>query len=176
MKQFGIKENFALEYEKYDDEESYFEMWVKGVPVCCFILRGEKWTYRWDLSFVTEWMRENLNHILDEEEFPLPVKGVSSIDFWKKSCEFDSEKDDEFDEWYGKRQEWSWRHSWFSERGGSFLPGVFFRKKGNQIEIEWDSATTYEDEGVTFINPKGLYYIDLEVFKQVVEDFLDDQR
>ena len=84
--------------------------------------------------------------------------------------------DEKFDEWYGKRQEWNWRHSWFSERGGSFLPLVFFRKVDDQIEIEWDSTAIYEEEDVYFINPKGLHYIDLDIFKQVVEEFLRDQK
>ena len=155
MRLFGFKTQFALEYEKYDDEESYFEMWVKGVPVCCFILRGERWTYRWDLSFVVDWLNENLEYIIQEDSFPFDIPGDTSIELLKESGKFESDDEDEFFEWFSQWQ-------------------VLFRRVGDQIEIEWDNTSTYED--VTFVNPKGLYYIDLDVFKQVVEQFLADQK
>ena len=174
MRLFGFKTQFALEYEKYDDEESYFEMWVKGVPVCCFILRGERWTYRWDLSFVVAWLNENLEYIIQEDSFPFDIPGDTSIELLKESGKFESDDEDEFFEWFSQWQDWYFRHSWYSNRGGSFLAEVLFRRVGDQIEIEWDNTSTYED--VTFVNPKGLYYIDLDVFKQVVEQFLADQK
>ena len=147
-------------------------MWANNIPICCFIKNNTVEQYTWDLSYIAEWLNNNLSNLLKEDEFPLPIKADSSIDFYQKSGDFDSDDIDEFDRWFEKRQEWYFCHSWYSNRAGSYLAEVFFRRVGNRIEIEWDNTNLYEK--VRFVNPKGLYYIDVNLFKQIICEFVSD--
>ncbi len=171
MKCFGNKQELAIEYEILD-EEGYFEFWVDNKPLCCFYKDGKKQQYKWQLSHIVDWLIENEQYILDEIEFPLNVNANSSIDFFDKSGEFDSDDIEEFHRWFEKRQDWYFRHSWYSNRAGSFLAEVFFRRLGNKIEIEWDNTGVYD--GVYFVNPTGLHYVDIDLFQRVMNDFILD--
>jgi len=173
MKCFGNKQELAIEY-KIIDEEGYFEFWVDNKPLCCFYKDGKKQQYKWQLSHIVDWLIENEQYILAETEFPLNVNANSSIDFFDKSGEFDSDDIEEFSRWFEKRQDWYFRHSWYSSRAGSFLADVIFRRVGENIEIEWDNTLLYE--GIEFINPKGIYYVNKNVFRQVINDFIIDYQ
>lgn len=172
MKSFGKREIFAIEYEMLDMENGYFEMWVHNTPICCYFKNSIMYQYKWNLSYIVEWLNKNILNILKENEFPLPVKADTSIDFYNKSGDFDSDDIDEFDKWFEKRQEWYFSHSWYANRAGSYLAEVLFRRVNNTIEIEWDNTDLYD--GVYFVNPKGLYYVDVEFFQQTVSDFIMD--
>lgn len=172
MKSFGKKEIFAVEYERLDMENGYFEMWVHNTPICCFWKNNTLEQYRWDLSYVVEWLNKNIPNLLKENGFPLPIKADTSIDFYNKSGDYDSDDIDEFDKWFEKRQEWYFCHSWYSNRAGSYLAEVFFRRIGNKIEIEWNNTGLYD--GVVFVNPTGLHYVDTDLFQQIISDFILD--
>ncbi len=172
MKSFGKRKIFALEYEIIDMDSGYFEMWVHNTPICCFFNNNIVEKYKWDLSYIVEWLNNNISNLLKEDEFPLPIRANSSIDFYNKSGDYESEDIDEFEKWFEKRQEWYFCHSWYSSRAGSYLAEVFFRRIGNKIEIEWDNTKLYDE--VHFVNPKGLYYIDIDLFKQIISDFVLD--
>ncbi len=172
MKCFGIRKVFAVEYEMIDAISGYFEMWVDNKAVCQYEKNSTEWKYEWNLLYIVEWLSKNLTSILCEVEFPLPVSANSSIDFLNKSNEFDSDDIDEFERWFEKRQDWYFRHSWYSSRGGSYLADVIFRRVADTIEIEWDNLDLYKE--ITFINPKGLYYINSNLFEQVIHDFIED--
>ncbi len=149
-----------------------FEFWVGGKPLCCFCVYGKMHQYKWDLSFIVNWLMENRQYIMHEMDFPLDVDAKTSIDFWNKSGEFDSEDIEEFHEWYEKRQDWYFRHSWYSYCAESYLAEIFFRRVEDLIEIEWDNTNLYED--VIFLNPKGIYYVDAFQFKKVIDEFIQE--
>lgn len=172
MHRFGKKEIFALEYEMLDKRNSCFEMWVHNIPICCFIRNNIIEQYRWDLSYIVEWLNDNISKVLKEDKFPLQINADSSIDFYNKSGEFDSDNIDEFDRWFEKRQDWYFCHSWYCNRSGSYLAEVLFRRVGNNIEIEWDNTNLYEE--VSFVNPKGLYYVNANLFKQIICEFISN--
>ena len=73
MKSFGKREIFAVEYEILGMEDGCFEMWVYNTPVCCSFKNNIVKQYRWDLSYIVEWLDDNISNILKEDEFPLPV-------------------------------------------------------------------------------------------------------
>ncbi|MBU5316075.1 hypothetical protein KQI30_07305 [Clostridium bornimense] len=172
MKCFGIKNVFAIEYELYNSNNGSLEVWVDNKSVCNFLKDGEIYKYKWDLVYVIEWLCKNKDNIINEIGFPLQVKAETSIEFYNKSGEFDSDDADEFDEWFEKRQEWYFRHSWYSNRGGSYLPDILFRRVNDKIEVEWDNSVLYD--GINFINPKGIYYVDISLFQQVINGFVED--
>lgn len=173
MKCFGKKQELAIEYEIVD-EESYFEFWVDNKPLCRFCRDENEQQYKWELSHIIDWLVENEQYILEETEFPLQVNANSSLEFFDKSGEFDSDDIEEFDKWFEKRQDWYFRHSWYSNRAGSFLAEVMFRRVGEKIEIQWDNTCLYE--GIEFINPKGIYYVDVSIFQQVIHGFIEDYQ
>lgn len=172
MRCFGKRDLFGIEYFLIDMEKAYFEIWVYNKPICSFYKNNIKYQCICNLLNIVEWLNKNISNILNEEEFPLPVEANTSIEFYIKSGGFDSDDIDEFDKWFEKRQEWYFSHSWYSERAGSYLAEILFRRVNNKIEIEWDNTSLYDE--VCFMNPKGLYYIDINLFEQIIDEFVSD--
>jgi hypothetical protein len=184
LNRFGNSDKFAIHYklitspfkEKGILEKTWgkFELWVDGKEVCKFQRNNKVYTYEYNLIYLVEWLCNNLQYILTHESFPLPVEGSNSIELINRANEFESEDEDEIYNWFKSKQEWEFKHSWFSSRGGSFLPEVFFRRVKNQIEICWENEITYIAEGVHFINTKGVANVDYGEFKTVLIEFLKD--
>ena len=173
MRCFGERDKLSIEYEVID-EEGYLEFWIDNKELCCFYKNGKKQRYKWDLLCVFEWLVDNKDYILNETQFPLPVNANSSIDFWNKSGEFDSDNFEEDYTWFKKRQDWYFRHSWYSNRSGSFLAEIFFRRTGEKIEVEWDNTCLYDE--IEFVNPKGIYYVNVEMFERIIDSFVKDYK
>lgn len=183
MKCFGDKDVFAVSYElkespfnelEINDSTTWgvFQMWVHNKSVCTFSMGDKVREYEWDLIFIVEWLCKNKDNILNETQFPLPSEGNNSIELYKHSGNFDSDDDDEFDSWFEKRQDWYFNHSWYSNNGGSYLADVIFRRVGDTIEIAWDNIELHSE--VNYINPKGVYYVPLKLFQDVVDNFIED--
>ncbi|WNS47093.1 hypothetical protein [Paenibacillus sp. MMS20-IR301] len=180
---FGDTHIFAIKYDftknPFNERgllaESWgkFELWVNGKELCKFSRNNQDTTYEWNLIHLVEWLSENLPTILTDEEFPLPVQGKTSIELLASSLEFDSDNDDEFDEWFSTKQDWEFKHSWFSSRGGSYLSEVYFRNFGNKIEISWNNESLYSDE-ISFPYSTGLEYVPIYVFESVIKDYIHD--
>ncbi|WP_152425935.1 hypothetical protein [Paenibacillus shenyangensis] len=176
---FSVKYEFTMnrfnEKGLLADTWGMFELWVNGKELCRFSKNDQEQTYEWNLIHVVEWMCENLPSILHEEEFPLPVKGNTTLELLTSSLDFDSENDDEFDEWFGTKQGWEFKHSWFSSRGGSYLPEIYFRRDGSQIEISWNNEGLYNN-GISFLFMTGVEYVPIQVFESVLKNFIQDFR
>ncbi|WP_059051194.1 hypothetical protein [Paenibacillus senegalimassiliensis] len=183
MREFGNSQVFSIKYEftnnPYDEigiignSWGVFELWVNGKELCRFLRNNQECNYEWNLIYLVDWISKNLNNILYDEEFPLPVNGKTTLELLINSSEFNSDNDDEFDEWFSAKQDWEFKHSWISSRGGSYLPGIYFRRSGEQIEISWDNEGIYNDE-VSFPYMTGVEYVPIEVFEAVVKEFIGD--
>lgn len=183
MKVFGDCGIFSVKYEfttnRFNekgllaDTWGMFELWVNGKELCRFSKNNQEQTYEWNLIHVVEWICENLPIIIHDEEFPLPVKGNTTLELLENSLDFDSENDDEFDEWFSKKQGWEFKHSWFSSRGGSYLPEIYFRRNGSQIEISWNNEGVYNN-GISFLFVTGVEYVPIQVFESVLKNFIQD--
>lgn len=176
MKCFGNKQKLAIEYEIMN-KVACFEFWVDNKPLCCFFKNGKRQQYKltkWELSQIVEWLIKNERYILNEIEFPLQVNAKTSMEFLDKSGTFDSDDIEEFHNWYTKRQDWYFRHSWYFNRGGSCMADIMFRRDGKKIEIEWNNTYLYEE--IKFVNPKGIYYVDITIFQQVINEFIEDYK
>lgn len=184
LRTFGDKNTFAIQYEFEDNPfneisltgETWgkFELFVRGMDVCRYKRVDNETTYQWNLIHIVEWFSENLKSILSEEPFPLPVEGQHSLELLDNCLLFESDDDDEFDAWFDTKQEWEFKHSWFSNRAGSFLPDVFFRRVNDKIEIAWNNESTYSSEGISFINPIGIEYVPLGIFESTIKNFIED--
>ena len=171
LKTFGDKNELALEYEKSEgSDESVFNLFIQNSPVCMFRKNMITRTFKWKIDDLVEWLETNLDNILVEEGFPLPVDAKTAVDFMEKSSNFETDDDAEFDSWYEQRQDWSFRHSWYSSRAGGYLADVFFRKVGDMIEVSWNNHHLYTD--IEFLHPSGVFYVGCDTFENVITHFI----
>jgi len=166
MQLIGSKDSFGIGLGK--DMETYqLAVYIQGNDILQFEKGGIKYTYRWqDCQDLVDWIQENIKYVLSNDRFPLAVSGKSSAE----KCELSYRLDLDDIEQYEILQEWMFRHSWFSARAGSYLADIFFVRNENMIEISWDNTTTFREDGVKFVFPKGKYEVDIDIFKKVMED------
>jgi hypothetical protein len=184
MKVFGEPSNIAIQYllksNPYKEigvlGESWgsFKLWLNDQEVCGFSRGGQSLSYTANLIYIVEWFSENLEYILSDDLLDLPVKGDNALELYNNSLELKTDDELEQDRWFEIRQDWFSRHNWFSNRGGSFLAEIFFRKVQDNIEIVWDTSKTVQEEGIRFDTPQGVCYVSLATFQSVVFDFLWD--
>jgi len=184
LRTFGEKNNFAIQYElrvnPFNETTLIGETWgtfalfVKGKDVCQYKRENRITKYQWNLINIVEWFSENLKYIFNDEMFPLPVEGQNSLELLDNCFSFESDSDEEFDKWFETKQEWEFKHSWFSNRAGSFLPDVFFRRLNDEIEIAWNNESTYSSEGISFIHPMGIEYVPIDIFESTIKNFIED--
>ena len=177
MKTFGDKKIFAIGYEldhtgEYDPGVAELRVFIDDKSVSTFTNNGIEYEFKWDMKDVVEWLDKDMRLILKEEEgFPLPVKGDNAIELYENS-HFESDNEDEEDDWYDTRYEWFYNHSWLSSRAGGPLPELFFRRVGNMIEISWDNRELYKNHNVEFVNPVGVFYVEVDYMEKLVNDFV----
>ena len=178
MKLFGNKKMFAIGYEldldsEYGPGEAELRVFIDDKSVSTYMFRGILTEFKWDIRDIVEWLEKDMSRILNEEEgFPLPVQGSNALELYENS-HFESDNEDEEDAWYDIRYEWFYDHSWLSSRAGGFLARLFFRRIGNMIEISWDNRKLFTEENVEFINPVGVFYVEVDYMEKVVTDFVD---
>ncbi|WP_368087120.1 DUF5984 family protein [Paenibacillus sp. cl6col] len=184
LRSFGDKDTFSIQYEFGENpfnESSLtgetwgrFELYVHGVDICQYKRQNNLTIYQWNLIYIVEWFSENLKYILSDVPFPLPVEGQHSLELLDNCLLFESDDDNEFDAWFDTKQEWEFKHSWFSNRAGSFLPEVFFRRVNDELEIAWNNESTYSSEGISFMNPTGIVYLPISIFESTIKNFIED--
>lgn len=170
----GDVNTFAIKLDEKNSRERELQLIVKNKDILQYQKDDKLLRYEWDLEDIVEWFETNLESIQFEDDYPVPVEGSSGVELYRNSFDFDTEDDEKFDEWYDKVQEWSFKHSWFSARAGSFLADVYFRKIKDQIEISWDNNGLFDN--ITFIQSSGVYRIETKMFKKVIERFISIYR
>jgi len=201
MISFGNKNDFCIDYigflDNYKDdpvvlahpEDFIFGgcifFWVNGKNLFEFKDCEPNTTYGfWDLTILTDFFCNNLlYHITDD---PFPAKTVSS-NAWDMFEEYklvegednDIEKylevnwDNVDTELHSKIDAWNNRHGFIANRGGSFLPDAFIRKVNDKVEISWRNNFSYKNENgqLYFKHDKGVEYIDIKTYREVVTKF-----
>ena len=187
MYSFGSRNEIQIQYnflEEGDPNKSTFEdtwgefrIYVSDRNLCEFNVNSIIYNYQNHLFWITEWLCKNLTYIVGYDPFPVPVSGNSAIELLKNTdiLKINLEIKDECEMLLvdQARFEWSSRHSWFTSRGGSILPWLFFRRIDESIEISWDN-TFWMDDGINYINLIGCHLIRIGTFKNVMLDFLKD--
>lgn len=178
---FGNKDKFAIEYELEDDAkvennivgESFGELalWICGNNICEYSYEGKKYNYNWELYYIIEWLCESITDMLRYDPFPLPVEGGNLNELVKNANEFESGDEVENLLWTFSLNDWLYRHSWLSCKGGAPLSCVSFRRVDSIIELSWDNYF-YEKDGVKFSYPLGHHNIQIVEFKEIVLSFL----
>lgn len=164
-----IKADFKI----YDLEEhlTEFYFYVNGKNILEYIYDSkEKWTTTGDLDDLLEYLKYTLSFIEHDEPFPYDIKANSAVEMDDIARDFDTDDQEEFDRYYDKLEDWSWKHCWVHERAGAFVPDVMFRKVRDNIEISWMSA--FEDENVQFTNPKGCVLVPCFEYFDTITDII----
>ena len=183
---FGDKNNFAIEYEfihnpYYEDEYGLIrdswgslKIWINSANTCKLERQVEEnkvelETYEWNLCYVVGWFCNNLWHIY-LDEFPFKSYGNCTVELYENQTDelvIEITEDDPED----MNFLWHDRHCLFMAYDGSYLPLMYFRRVGNDIEINWDNEG-HSEEDCRFLNLEGLVYIQKEIFLEVVVAFV----
>lgn len=184
MNIFGDPKQIAIKYDLkgnvFNEEgllgESWgqFELIINSAELCNYRKDSKVILYEFNLIYLVQWLCQNFRYIIHDDPFPLPVTGRNAIELYDKSFELEIDDEEQMDKWFEERQDWYSRHNWFWNRGGSFLPEVYFRKVKESIEITWDNENTYIEEGVKFNYSKGLSYIPISDFITTMKTFIED--
>lgn len=182
MPLIGDKGSFAFEYELFPKEREDEGLWdclqgrmalyVNGLNVCRHTEGGMSRDFEGILFYVVDWICENLAGIIGFDPYPLPVEGDTILELIDAANGYES--DDDLDEflWFGSEGRWIARHSWMAI-SEAVIPGVFFRRKGEAIEVAWDSGS-WARQGVHFLHPTGSRLVGMAEFMDVMLGFLTD--
>lgn len=180
MRIIGDKSVFAIEYELFNTEKDNVSIWhrlqgtmsmyVYEKNICEYLFNEKEFTYNGVLYYIVDWLCENLSNIVGYDPYPMPVEAENVLELISKANEF--ETNDELEEylWYSSEQNWIFRHSWRAV-SETAIPSVFFRRKGEFIEISWDNEY-WKEHKVIFTSQIGSKLVRLDVFRTVIIDFL----
>lgn len=164
----GDKNVFAIECKKRK-EYSEMRLYIEEKDILQYEYKDMINRYRWyNFDDIVEWLEENLKYILSFDDGPIEPNVKNAIKFIIK-CQKDSNTDISLSE---SISDWCFRHGWLNARAGSFLASLIFRRVNNYIEISWNNSNSYRGNP-KFIYDEGCYYIDIDIFKEVMMSFID---
>lgn len=176
----GDPSDFAIGYAFIgDDRCTELSMWAEGRNLLGFTREGCHYTTRWlYLEDLVAWINSFALNMVDDP-FPIDVDGeyAAEKDANARDLAPDFEDDcsdeelDAFDAYIDSFGDWSWNHTWTSERGGAILSHMFFEYKDGMVELSWDNRNP--GDGVAFDCEFGGTRVDSETFKAVVLEFVD---
>lgn len=176
----GDSSNFAIGYAFIDDQRTTeISMIASGTNLLGFTKEGSRYTTRWPyLEGLVAWLKCFVLN-MTEDPFPISVDGeyAAEKDANARACApslGDESTDEELeaaDIYFDSFEDWTWNHTWLSERGGAILSNMFFEYKDGKVELSWNNLNDHG--GVSFDCKLGGVRVDAEVFKTVVLEFVD---
>ena len=170
MNIIGDKNVFAIEYIFFDEtRETEIAMYINNCNILEFERDGKILTTRWNLDDIALWLREFLDD-MKEDPYPVECDGIYAAQKDDNARDFDSEDDEEFDDYYDKIDEWNMYHRWHHVSSGAILADVYFQLVGDYVEISWDNRDM--GDGIVFKSEVGGSKVPVEIFCLVVDEFL----
>lgn len=168
----GDREDFAISYAFIGaDRITEIGMFVGGINLLGFTRDGRHYTTRWAyLESLVAWLNE-FALSMREDPYPMDVNGEYAAQKDVNARTFESDDVDELDAYYDPISDWSYNHTWISERGGAILANIYFEYKDGCVELSWNNRN--ERDGVKFDCEFGGVRVDAETFKAVVLGFVD---
>ena len=154
-------------------------MWANGTNLLGFIKNNEHLTTRWAyLEDLVAWL-DSFVHNMTNNPFPIEIEGefAAEKDAYARDQLPDlddgcsDEEMDEFDAQVDLFDDWSWNHTWLSERSGAILSNIFFEYKDGMVELSWNNRNV--EDGVVFDCEFGGTCVDAETFRNVVLEFVN---
>lgn len=167
----GDKSKFAMEYSFLEDNVTELAMFVEGKNILEFFKDGLLRTTRWNLDELAEWLR-NLIDNLKEDPYPVDVDGEFAVDKDNNAWDYDSDDEEELDEYYEKLHDWCDVHRWHIASSGAILANAYFQLIGDKVEISWDNEDLEDNTVFTYL--KGGTVVDKDLFFNVIDKFLND--
>ena len=164
---------YALENEPQNEKNNFWgsiRLWIHGINVCKYQCENQTFEHEGDLSYIVEWLCENLEYIIGYDNYPLPVEGNNMNDIWEKVYKFEA---DELEEelWFGANSRWIFRHTWLNTRAGAVFPSVCFRRLENDVEISWNNEF-YKKYNIYYLSEKAGFRVNRIEFIRIVVMFL----
>ena len=176
----GNPAEFAIGYAFIGDERTTeISMIVDEKNLLGFTRDGYHYTTRWlYLEGLVAWLK-NFALNMANDPFPIDIDGEYAAEKDANARELAPDLDDDssdeemeaFDAYFDRFADWTWNHTWLSERGGAILSDIFFEYKDGVVELSWDNRN--EHDGVSFDFKFGGTRVDAETFKAVVLQFVD---
>ncbi len=162
---------FDICWQFFDDaKETEISMLVDGANILAFDRGGVTLTTRWNLEDLAFWLRDFIDN-MQEDPFPVDVDGEFASIKDINAREFDTDDEEEFDDYYDALDAWNSNHRWHPVSNGTILADVYFQQVGDCVEISWNNTDC--EEGVTFKFDIGGACVSKEEFCSQVNAFLN---
>ena len=178
MKEIGEKSRLQFIYEfkenPFDNEIAWgsFQFYVNNKDICEIMRNGERHKYEWNLTYLIEWLVDNIEYIIGHDPFPFPsIYSDNLNDMIDLAQKREFEIDLEYFLWYGALSDWDRRHTWSANDDGSRISRVFFYRRENEIEIAWNNKDN-ESGKIKHIFLIGSEKIEIQDFIDTILDFL----
>ena len=142
----------------------------KGKNICEWkeVGSSEKQTVWWNIDELINYLHETTDFLYEDDPFPVNVEGDCASELENNARDFESDNEEEMDAYYGKLNDWVYKHSWNHARSGAIVPDVLFRKVDDNMEISW--WTDQEDDGRVFTNRYGYILIPKTEYENLIEE------
>jgi hypothetical protein len=172
----GNKDKFGFELSKVSDSDHTckLKLFVDSKNICEWKdsngkVHKEIW---WNLDELINYLHDTVDFIYDDDPFPVDdIAGECASELDNNARDFESENDEEMEDYYDSLDDWTYNHSWYHARSGAVVPDVMFRKINNRIEVSW--WNDQEDEGRFFTNKYGYALIDCDYYRETIEALFD---
>lgn len=164
----GNKDEFAFDLRKTSDEDhlSQLKVFVKGKNICEWKDKetGQKRTIWWNLDELITYLHDTETFLYHDDPFPIDVLGECASELENNARDFESDNEEEMDDYYDRLNDWVYDHSWNHARAGAIVPDVIFRNVNGNMEISWWN----DDEDIDFTNRYGYIIIPAETYKTLI--------
>ncbi len=172
----GNKEKLGFELNKMSDSDHTckLKLFANGKNICEWKDSNGK-AYKeicWNIDELINYLHDTVAFVSEDDPFPVDgVTGECASELDNNARDFESDNEEEMDNYYDALDEWTYNHSWYHARSGAIVPDVMFRKVNDKIEISW--WTDQEDEDRYFINKYGFVLIDPNEYREIIEALFD---
>ncbi len=140
-----------------------FSVWANGENLCAHIEQGEVLdSAHWYLLPLLEWLVDNWDPLLHEEQLPLSNAGVSAAESLRQTQQppLSLKEVDDF-EWMDTWATWWSRHCFRSAREGGLFPDLYLRRYRDKLEFSTgaDPLPGIPDSYI-FLTPNRIYHAD----------------
>ena len=169
----GNKNEFAIDIQKVSDENhtSKLKVYVNGKNICQWTDKEteKKETVWWNLDELISYLYSTIDFFEEDRPFPIAVEGECASELENNARDFESDNEEEVDDYYDKLNDWVYEHTWNHAHAGAVVPDVTFRNVDGKIEISWWN----NGDEVDFINTYGYCLVDKEKYIDIITELFN---
>ncbi len=170
----GNKKEFAIDIKKISDTDhtSKLKVYVNGKNICQWTDKetGKKETVWWNLDELINYLYSTIGFFEEDNTFPIDVEGECASEMENNARDFESDNEEEMDDYYDKLNDWVYDHSWNHARAGAVVPDVIFRNVDDKMEISWWN----DDDEVDFTYIYGYCLVDKKQYIDIITTLFNE--